>query len=123
MSVYVDDAFIPHRFVKMCHMMADSVAELHSMADRIGFERRHFHLEGIDSEVVGAYQDNPSEEKVKKIVLVGFLLVLGSCGQIDRSLAHIKGAQEICFKGVEYVQFASGASVEYGPDGQIVSCK
>ncbi len=60
---------------------------------------------------------------VKKIVLVAFMLLLGSCGQIDRSLAHLKGAQEICFKGVEYVQFASGASVEYGPNGHIVLCK
>lgn len=60
---------------------------------------------------------------VKKTILVGFLLLLGSCGKIDRTLAHIKGAQEICFKGVEYVQFASGASVEYGPDGHVVMCK
>ena len=51
------------------------------------------------------------------------MLLLASCGNIDRSLAHLKGAQEICFKGVEYVQFASGASVEYGTDGHIILCK
>ena len=63
------------------------------------------------------------EEKVKKIIIVGFMLLLGACGQIDRSLAHLKGAQEICFKGVEYIQFASGATVEYQPDGHISTCQ
>lgn len=42
MAVYVDDVFIPYGFMKMCHMMADTVDELHGMADRIGVERRHF---------------------------------------------------------------------------------
>lgn len=42
MSVYVDDAFIPYGYMKMCHMMADTVGELHRMADRIGVDRKHF---------------------------------------------------------------------------------
>ena len=63
------------------------------------------------------------EETVKKIIIVGLMFFLGACGQIDRSLAHLKGAQEICFKGVEYIQFASGATVEYRPDGHIATCQ
>lgn len=42
MTVYVDDA--AHRFGRMimCHMVCPDVAELHSMAARIGVARRWF---------------------------------------------------------------------------------
>ena len=42
MTVYVDDARHPFRGYIMCHMVADSLAELHEMADKIGMERRWF---------------------------------------------------------------------------------
>ncbi len=42
MSVYVDAAKLPFRGYVMCHMTADSLDELHSMAERIGMERRWF---------------------------------------------------------------------------------
>jgi len=41
-SVYVDAASSPYRGMLMCHMLADTPAELHAMADRIGVRRRWF---------------------------------------------------------------------------------
>jgi hypothetical protein len=42
MSVYVDDMYAPFRGMKMCHMTADTLDELHAMADRIGMRRDWF---------------------------------------------------------------------------------
>lgn len=42
MAVYVDDMRAAYRGMKMCHMLADTPAELHAMADRIGLDRRWF---------------------------------------------------------------------------------
>ena len=42
MTVYVDDMQTSFGRLVMCHMMADTLDELHQMADRIGVERRWF---------------------------------------------------------------------------------
>lgn len=42
MSVYVDDPVWPFGRMIMCHMLADTEAELHAMAARIGIQRRWF---------------------------------------------------------------------------------
>lgn len=42
MSVYVDKGSIAFRGMKMAHMIADSLDELHAMADAIGMQRRWF---------------------------------------------------------------------------------
>lgn len=48
MSIYVDDGAHPLGRMKMCHMMADSLEELHEMADSIGVARRHFQGDHYD---------------------------------------------------------------------------
>jgi hypothetical protein len=41
-SVYVDESQHPYRRMVMCHMIADTLDELHAMADRIGVARHWF---------------------------------------------------------------------------------
>lgn len=42
MSVYVGPSIYPFGRMIMCHMVADSVDELHEMADQIGINRKWF---------------------------------------------------------------------------------
>ena len=58
----------------------------------------------------------------KIILLVAFTLILGGCGTLDRWLANTTGYSKACVDGVQYLQFASGASVAYGRDGHVRLC-
>lgn len=42
MSVYVDNQKNKYGYMKMCHMIADNLSELHDMADKIGIQRKWF---------------------------------------------------------------------------------
>lgn len=42
MPVYIDSANMPYRNMVMCHMIADTLEELHDMADKIGMRREWF---------------------------------------------------------------------------------
>jgi hypothetical protein len=48
MTVYVDDMRAPFGRMIMCHMIADTEAELHAMAARIGIARRWYQGDHYD---------------------------------------------------------------------------
>ena len=48
MTVYVDDMRRKLGRMIMCHMMADTEAEIHEMADAIELDRRHFQGDHYD---------------------------------------------------------------------------
>ena len=61
---------------------------------------------------------------IKIMALVGIcVLALAGCGKLNRTLAHYRGFAEVCVHGVDYLQFSSGASVEYLPNGKIKTCQ
>ena len=74
-TVYVDTARHPFRGYIMCHMVADSLEELHAMADKIGMERRWFQAPPKASH---PHYDIPEDRREKALAL---------------------GAQEVCERG------------------------
>ena len=50
-------------------------------------------------------------------------LMLAGCGAWDRGVAQLSGSAETCIDGVMYMQFASGVTVKYLPDGRIATCQ
>ena len=66
MSVYVDTARHPFRGYIMCHMIADSLDELHQMADKIGMERRWFQAPPKASH---PHYDIPESRRAKALAL------------------------------------------------------
>jgi len=66
MSVYVDDAKLPFKGYLMCHMTADTLEELHAMADKIGMERRWFQTPPKASH---PHYDIPEHKRAKAISL------------------------------------------------------
>ena len=60
------------------------------------------------------------------IVIISIILIaisfLQACGSCSRSVANITGVSRECVDGVEYLQFPSGVSVAYNPDGSIKLC-
>lgn len=46
-----------------------------------------------------------------------------SSGSVHRKIAEYTGYSTICVDGVKYVQFTSGASVQYDTNGKVVTCR
>ena len=57
-----------------------------------------------------------------RMILMVATSVLSACAVGERINTAVTGHTTQCIDGVEYVQFASGASVAYSPDGKIKTC-
>jgi len=60
---------------------------------------------------------------MKKILILVAALSLAGCGALDRSVAAWTGKAESCIDGVKYLQFASGVTVKYNPNGTVATCR
>ena len=60
---------------------------------------------------------------MKFLFLSLFVLFVSSCGRFERWTASWTGYSELCVDGVVYLQFTSGSSVKYNPNGTIVTCQ
>ena len=60
---------------------------------------------------------------MKKLMILVMLMSVTSCGKFNRIVQNITGeAQEVCYKGVTYLQFGSGATVGYNKDNTVMLC-
>lgn len=59
----------------------------------------------------------------KVVVLASLLVFITGCGAWERTKAKYTGYGTVCVEGVEYIQFSSGASVAYNPDGTVKTCQ
>ena len=56
-------------------------------------------------------------------LIIACLVALSGCGAVERSAATFTGGgHESCVDGVIYLQFTSGVTVKYNPDGTIATC-
>jgi hypothetical protein len=61
---------------------------------------------------------------MKYVILSLLVLSLTGCGWFERKVvANFTGYGKMCVDGVQYLQFASGATVQYDKDGKVVLCK
>lgn len=60
---------------------------------------------------------------MKSVIAMLALLALAGCGVGEQTVALFTTYSKICVEGVSYIQFSSGASVQYNKDGKVVLCK
>ncbi len=58
-----------------------------------------------------------------RLLIIAACLVLCGCGQMERTMAIYTGWSRMCVAGVSYLQFTSGATVEYTPEGRVKTCQ
>lgn len=62
---------------------------------------------------------------MKKLILLFFVTItLTGCGWFERKVvANFTGFSKVCIEGVTYLQFPSGVTPQYQPDGKLVICQ
>jgi hypothetical protein len=60
--------------------------------------------------------------KMRFAIMAVLMLGLTGCGVADRVVGGVTGYANICVKGVNYLQFTSGATVQVDRDGKPVAC-
>ena len=61
-------------------------------------------------------------KKPIKLLLLGIILLLVSCGTFERQMAKFSGYSKICVDHVTYLQFTSGATVQVDINGKPIKC-
>lgn len=87
MSVYVDEARYPFGRMVMCHMIADTPAELHLMADRIGVARKWYQVADGPHRASFPHYDIAKVKRAKAVTL-------GAVELLDRK-AYVQKMREI----------------------------
>lgn len=96
MAVYVDDMAAPYGRLIMCHMLADTIEELHAMADAIGVARKWVQVKRS-----GLHYDICKSKRAKAVAKGAVELSMGSpewCTVVDsaklQSVAVVRAARE-----------------------------
>lgn len=79
-------------------------------------------MAGEDSKVFWE-MGNVESKKMKILLLILAMFFLTGCGRFGRFWAGLTGEYESCVDGVTYLQFSSGVTVKYQPDGKIATCE
>lgn len=94
MTVYVDSMMAPYGRMIMCHMIADSEAELHAMAAAIGIQRRWYQSYHYDiSKGKRALAVERGAVEVTMIELAALrrrMMVEGHCGRPEEARAWLR---------------------------------
>lgn len=65
--------------------------------------------------------------RISGIIVIAVLLTASfvwvGCGNLSRTTANLTGYSRQCVEGVSYLQFPSGVTVEYTPDGKVKTCR
>jgi len=58
----------------------------------------------------------------KYLTIATIVLLLTGCGAYSKAVAYLTDYSRYCINGVSYIQFTSGATVEYTKEGKIKTC-